>query len=166
MNVQDRIRRFIFPSLRPTFFIRLGCIALSSYLIFGYLLIPFHIRGNSMVPTYQDGAFNFCWRLRYLFSKPRRGDVVVIRFAGQKVMLLKRVVALEQEVVEFRNGRLFVNGEPIEEPYIRSPYNWNLSPRQVEPHCFYVVGDNRSGPIQNHSLGQVSLERILGSPLW
>jgi len=61
-----------------------------------------------MEPTYHDGGVNFCWRLRYLSSEPKKRDVVAVRFAGNKVMLLKRVIALEGEQVEFRNGKLFV----------------------------------------------------------
>ncbi len=159
-------RRFLFPSLTPSFLIRTACVALIAYLIFGHLLTPFRIIGYSMEPTYQNGEINFCWRLRYLFSKPNRGDIVVIRFAGKKVTLLKRVVALENEVIEFRNGKLFINGQELEEPYVRSSGNWNLSARQVEPDSVYVVGDNRSGPMQNHFFGQVIVTRILGSPLW
>lgn len=119
-----------------------------------------------MEPTYRSRGINFCWRLRYLFSKPKRHDVVVVRFAGSKVMLLKRIVGLEGERVEFRDGKLFVNGSPLEEPYVRHPCNWNLSPRKVDDHCVYVVGDNRSMPIENHYFGQASMERIMGGPLW
>ena len=79
-----------------------------------------------MEPTYRNGSFNFCWRLAYIFSEPERYDVVVIRFTGKKVMLLKRIVALDEEWVEFRSGKLFVNGKEIDEPYIRYPYKWNL----------------------------------------
>ncbi|MBM4277128.1 MAG: signal peptidase I [Deltaproteobacteria bacterium] len=166
MVVNKGIRQFLFPSLTHSFLIRAGCVALLAYLVFGHLLIPFRIKGHSMEPAYQNGEFNFCWRFRHLFSKPKRGDVVVIRFTGQRVMLLKRVVALEGEVVEFRDGRLFINGKKLDEPYIHKPYDWNLSPRQVESDSVYVVGDNRSGPMQNHFFGQASLSRILGDPLW
>ena len=166
MAINKGIRQFFFPSLTPAFLIRAGCIAFVAYLVFGHLLAPFRIKGHSMEPTYQNGEFNFCWRFRYLFSKPKRGDVVVIRFTGQRITLLKRVVALEKEEVEFRNGRLLINGKELDEPYIHYPYNWSLSARQVEPNSVYVVGDNRSGPMQNHFFGQASLPRILGGPLW
>lgn len=119
-----------------------------------------------MEPTYHDGGVNFCFKLRYLFSKPRRHDVVAVRFASNKVMLLKRVVALEGEWVEFRHGKLWVDGKEMDEPYVRYPCNWNLAPRQVEPDCIYVVGDNRNMPIENHYFGQASLKRIVGGPLW
>jgi signal peptidase I len=119
-----------------------------------------------MEPTYHNGGINFCWRLRYLFSKPKRYDVVVVRFAGNRVMLLKRVVALEGEQIEFRNGKLFVDGKQMDEPYVRYPCDWNLLPRQVEKDCIYVVGDNRNMPIENHHFGQVTLKRVVGVPLW
>ena len=166
MAVNKGTRQFFLPSLTPAFLIRAGCVALFAYLIFGHLLTPFRIKGHSMEPTYQNREFNFCWRIRYLFSTPKRGDVVVIRFTGQRVTLLKRVVALEGEEVEFRDGRLFINGKELNEPYIHTPYRWTLSPRRVEPNSVYVVGDNRSGLMQNHFFGQASLPRILGGPLW
>jgi signal peptidase I len=81
-------------------------------------------------------------------------------------MLLKRVVAQENEEVEFRDGKLFINGKEIEEPYVRYPCHWNLSPRRVEKDCVYVIGDNRSMPIENHLFGQASKSRLLGVPLW
>jgi len=166
MAVNKGTRQFFLPSLTLAFLIRAGCVALLAYLIFGHLLTPFRIKGHSMEPTYQNGEFNFCWRFRYLFSTPKRGDVVVIRFTGQRVTLLKRVVALEGEEVEFRDGRLFINGKECNEPYIHYPCHWTLSPRRVEPNSVYVVGDNRSGLMQNHFFGQASLPRILGGPLW
>jgi len=166
MATHHKIRQFFFPSLTPKFLIRVSLVAISAYLFFGYLCIPFTIQGISMEPTYHDGGFNFCWRLRTLFSEPRRFDVVAVRFAGNKVMLLKRVVALEDEQVEFRDGKLLIDGKEIEEPYIHYPCDWNLSPRRVEKGCVYVIGDNRGMPIENHHFGQTSKGRIMGTPLW
>jgi signal peptidase I len=119
-----------------------------------------------MAPTYMDGGFNFCFKLRYIFSKPERGDIVAIRLAGERVMLLKRVVALEGDVVEFRNGDLFVNEEKIDEVYARYPSDWNLAPRTVNEGHIYVVGDNRSVSINIHRFGQTPVDRVVGGPLW
>jgi signal peptidase I len=166
MTVNKKIRQFFLPSLTPKFLIRVCLVALSAYLFFGYLCIPFYIQGVSMEPTYHDGGVNFCWRVHYLFSEPKRYDVVAVRFAGSKVMLLKRVVAQEGEQVEFRDGKLFVDDKEMKEPYVRYPCNWNLLPRRVEKDCVYVMGDNRSMPIENHHFGQTSKSRIMGTPLW
>jgi signal peptidase I len=164
--VIQKIRQFFFPSLTRAFLLRVSIVAFSTYLFLGYLCTPIFVQGKSMEPTYHHRTFNFCWRLRYISSKPKRNDVVMVRFAGTRVMLLKRVVALEGEWVEFRKGRLHVDGREVHEPYVRYPGNWNLSPRQVEKDCVYVVGDNRSTPIEDHHFGQTPLRRIMGGPLW
>jgi signal peptidase I len=119
-----------------------------------------------MEPTYHDRSFNFCWRPGYAFSEPKRADVVLIRFAGHKVMLLKRVVASAGETVEFRDGRLFVDGRILSEPYVSFPCDWNMPPRRVEEGHVYVVGDNRSMSIERHYFGQAARNRIMGVPLW
>jgi signal peptidase I len=92
--------------------------------------------------------------------------VVAVRFAGSKIMLLKRVVALEGERVEFRHGKLFLNEKEMGEPYVRYPCQWNLPPRQVEKDHVYIVGDNRNMAIENHLFGQTTMKRIIGGPLW
>ena len=119
-----------------------------------------------MEPAYRDGEVNFIWRLGHTFSEPKRHDVVALRLAGPKVMLLKRVIALEGEWVEFREGKLVIDGKKMDEPYVRYPGNWNLSPRKVDKNSIYVAGDNRSVPIESHSFGQTSITRIVGVPLW
>ena len=119
-----------------------------------------------MEPTYHDGSFNFCWRLTYLLSEQKRYDVSLVRFEGRKVMLLKRIVALEGEEVEFRHGKLFVNGKALDEPYVRYPCTWNLPLRKVEKGHVYLVGDNRNMSIETHHFGQTSTKRIQGTVLW
>ena len=92
--------------------------------------------------------------------------MVVVRYAGNRVMLLKRIVALEGEHIEFRDGKLFVDEQIKEEPYIEYPHNWNLPPREVEKGNVYLVGDNRNVPMERHDFGQTSTLRIIGAPLW
>ena len=166
MSISSRIRKFILPSLTTAFLIRASLIAIFAYVFFGYICLPLRIKGSSMEPTYRNGGFNFCWTLHYVLSEPERHDVVAVRFAGNSVMLLKRVVALEGESLEFRSGRLFVEGKEIDEPYVRYPCDWNLPPQEVKKYFVYVVGDNRNVPIQNHVFGQTPIERIKGVPLW
>lgn len=164
-TTQAGVREFFLPKLTRGFFLRAAAVALVALAVFGLLLTPCVINGASMVPTYSEHGFNFCWRGRYWFSEPQRGDVVILRFQG-RVYYLKRVVAVAGDVVEFRSGKLFVNGEMQSEPYVRYFSSWELPPCKVEPgHC-YVVGDNRSQPIHDHVFGNVSVKRIVGAPLF
>ncbi len=160
------LKQLFFPAITKTFLIRIALVTATALILFGYVLTPFRISGRSMEPTYRDGSFNFCFRLHYLFSSPEREDVVTIHLAGESVMLLKRVVGLAGDVVEFRMGQLFVNGVKATEPYLEYPSDWNLPPRSVKPGYVYVVGDNRSVPIQTHQFGQTPVKRIVGVPLW
>jgi len=164
--LEEKIRRFLFPSLSKKFLIRVGVVALAAYIFFGHICIPLRIRGESMAPTYINGSFNFCWRVSYVFSKPQRFDVVAVRFAGTRIMLLKRIVALAGEQVEFKHGSLFVNGQKITEPHLHYPSDWILKPRTVAEGSVYVVGDNRSTSIRRHHFGQTPVERIMGKILW
>lgn len=160
------IRRFLFPRPDRRYLVRVLIVALTAFVIFKFVLIPFRISGDSMWPTYRNGGMNFCFTLAFLFSDPVRADVVTIRLAGNRAMLLKRIVALENDTVEFRDGRLLVNQQVVPEPYVSGPCDWNLPPRTVKPGHVYVVGDNRSVPMDRHHFGQTPVERIVGEPLW
>ena len=81
-------------------------------------------------------------------------------------MLLKRVIAVEGEKVEFVEGKLLVDGKKIDEPYMRHPYTWNLPARRVKKNFVYVVGDNRNVLMEKHHFGQTSIDRIAGKVLW
>jgi signal peptidase I len=162
MEISDKIRRFFFPSLNRRYLTRLIFLGLSCYLIFSYLLIPMRIQGYSMEPTYLNNSFAFCWRPQYFFSQIERFDVVTIRFTGKKLMLLKRVIALSGDTLEFREGILYINEKQIQEPYVQHRTPWNLAPRTIQPGHVYVVGDNRGTSMSRHRFGQVEVKRIIG----
>ncbi|WP_338032312.1 signal peptidase I [Desulfobulbus rhabdoformis] len=165
--MQDRLlRTFLLPKVNRAYLLRLLALVVGSVILFSQVLLPLRIQGHSMEPTYRDGTWNFCWRGRYLFHDPKPGDVVVIRFAGTRVNLLKRIVALSGETVAFQKGVLLVNGRAVNEPYLQDPLPWNLAPRTVEPGKVYVVGDNRRVPMEVHQFGQVNMQRIVGGLLW
>lgn len=160
------ISDIFFPKITKKYIIRVVCVIVLAYLFFSFLCIPLIIHGASMVPTYPSLGFNFCWTPKYLFSKPHRQDVVIVKFVGKKVMLLKRIVAFEGDTVEFKDGKLYINGVELYEPYVKYPCDWNLPERTVQKRHVYVVGDNRSMPIETHEFGETSIKRIAGGPLW
>ena len=162
MKSSERIRKFFFPTINRRFFLRILLVGGISWLIFSFLLIPLRIEGQSMAPTYKDGSFALCWRLRYFFTQPKREDVVTVRFAGKKVMLLKRIVGLPGDTVSFRDGELYINNTPPVEPYIKYKADWQLAERKVKPGHVYVIGDNRGSPMRQHKFGQVKNSRIIG----
>jgi len=135
--------------------------------ILGYKFTLLHIRveGISMLPTYQDGSAHFVNRVAYLWHEPRRGDVVSIRLAGIHLMYLKRVIGMPGETVAFVNGQVLINGQALDEPYEKLPCGWNLPPEKLGPDEYFVVGDNRSMPSENHTFGKVERNRIVGKAI-
>lgn len=166
MSVLDRVKHFFVPRLTSRYALRVLLVALTTFIVFRYVAAPFRIHGASMAPTYPSRGFTFGCRQPWLLSEPQRGDIVIIRFAGRNVALLKRIVALPGDKVAFQDGELYLNGNRMEEPYVEKTGDWNLKTRVVEPGHYYVVGDNRSGRMRDHVFGQVDRERIIGRPIW
>lgn len=156
---------FFFPRLRLGFFIRMAIVAVCAVIVFLFILMPCRINGGSMMPTYPEHGFTFCFKPRYWFSKPKLGDVVIIRY-HDKTYFLKRIIGVPGDTIEFRDGELFRNGKSVDEPYVKYISDWNLPPRKVDPGHYYVVGDNRSQEIGEHIFGSVRASRIVGSPIW
>jgi len=165
-NHPTRLKQFFLPRLSRAYALRLAAVTVCAFALFRFVLRPVWIRGGSMEPTHPSRGFNFCFCLRYRFAPPQAGDIVTVRIGQGSVMFLKRVVAVAGETVEFRCGRLFVDGVERPEPYVNFRGDWQLVPRRVRPGNVYVVGDNRGMPMRNHNFGQTSLERIVGGPLW
>ena len=159
------VNEFFMPKLTRAFWIRSISVALAAFVIFGFILRPCFIDGGSMLPNWPEKGFTFCFKWRYLFSPPKRGDVVVVHYSS-RIYFLKRVVGVPGDTVGFFKGRLIVNGKYVKEPYIKYVSTWNLPPRVVKPGHFYVVGDNRSQHISAHKFGQVRSSRIIGAPLF
>jgi len=142
--------------------------------VVGFKLSLVHVRvdGISMLPTCPDKSVYWVNRLAYLGHAPQRGDVVAIRFVQPDnaigrlepphVMLMKRVIGLPGETVSFVNGRALINGEVLDEPYETLECDWNCKPVTLGPDEYYVVGDNRSMPPEDHVHGVCQRNRIVG----
>jgi signal peptidase I len=142
--------------------------------VFKIMLVHVRVTGISMLPTCQDQSVYWVNRLAYLWHEPQRGDVVAIRFVPADdsisrlepphVMLLKRIIGLPGETVAFRDGHALINGKILDEPYESEDYPcyWNHEPVRVGPDQYYVVGDNRSMPWEDHTHGVYPRNRIVG----
>ena len=164
---RSALERFLFPRFTWKFLIRLVCVALVTFVFFRFLVIPAWTDGKSMIPTYAERQFLAINRMAFLRRPPQPGDVVAVRYIGEKVMFLKRVVAVEGQVVEFRQGWLYIDGRKCEAPWAHlTECNWELEPRLVGADEVYVIGDNRSMPMEQHIFGHVPVDKIVGKPLF
>jgi len=172
---------------RPRFtLVRIVVLAVVAFLVFGFILLPVRINGPSMLPTYRTGGVNMVNRFAFLRHEPRRGDVVTIRISGAEystrelfhdlrrvrldfrrlfrpsLMYMKRVVGLPGETIAFSGGKLFVDGQPLDEPYLKFSCYWERPPEKLGADQFFVVGDNRYMRMEDHTFGPAARARIVG----
>lgn len=147
--------------------VRIVVLVVTCLVVFKFVLLPIRVDGPSMLPTYREGSVNFVSRLAYLNREPKRGDVVAVRYSGQSIMLMKRIVGLPGETIEFVDGRILINGRFLSEPYLKYECDWMVKPDhfQLLDDEYYVVGDNRSMPFEDHKQGGARRERIVGKVL-
>ncbi len=134
----------------------------TAYIVFGFVLLPVRGAGVSMAPTIESGDLIFINRLAYRFREPRRGDIVAVRMAGRSVVYVKRLLALPGDRVKIDHSAVSINGALLEEPYARKRPDWRLDEAVLGPDQYFVVGDNRTMPMDLHDMGTVARERLIG----
>lgn len=154
-------------NLRRTL-IRAGVLVVLAVLVFRFVLAPLRLDGTSMEPTFLHGRVSVANRLAYMNEAPSRGDVVAVRMrdTGRSVFLLKRVVGLPGESIGFENGKVTVDGVRLKEDYLGYESDWNRAPVRCEANEYFVVGDNRSMPIGQHTFGRTTSSRIVGKVIF
>lgn len=121
------------------------------------------VYGSSMEPNLHTDQRLVVEKLSYRLHEPRRGDVVVLRMPERgPELLIKRVIALPGETIEISQGSVYVNGVPLQEPYLSRQTNGTYGPLQVPEGQLFVMGDNRGASNDSRVFGTVERARIVG----
>ena len=128
-----------------------------------YIVEPVWILGESMEPALHEGRIYLVNKISYRFREPKRGEVVSFRTTDDPpLFFVKRIVGLPGERIEMREGRLLVNSEPLDEPYTLRNKDWNLDLLDIEEGCVYMMGDNRTVPMDLQLSCEVSISNLKG----
>ena len=140
----------------------------SYYAISHFLLQSVEVVGSSMQPTLKEKGHYLLNRWTFRNREPKRNDVVVIRDPGDHGFSVKRVVAVEGESIHFKDGKVYVDGRELQEPYLLPGTHTFTYTRVHEQFItcgkgqYFVLGDNRLVSVDSRSYGPVSREDILG----
>lgn len=123
------------------------CAFVLAFVITHYVIIKAEVPTGSMIPTIQIDDRLIGNRLAYLFSSPKRGDIVIFPYPdNEQEIYIKRVIGLPGETIEIVDGVLYIDGAVYEEDYLNEPMEGSFGPFTVPEGHYFMMGDNR-----NHS---------------
>lgn len=136
-------------------------IVLMVVLIRTFIVTPIQVDGISMEPTLSD---NQILLLKKYEKNYKRFDIVVVKLPEEK--LIKRVIGLPGDTIEYKDNKLYVNGKYVKEPFQHGKtedFEYELDGKKKIPEGYYfVMGDNREHSVDSRIIGPVSKNKIVG----
>lgn len=122
------------------------------------------VNGSSMEPDLNDGQRIVVNKAVYYLQEPQRGDIIVFHppHNPRATPFIKRVIGLPGDTVEIKKGIVYINGYPLEEPYIKEEPTYTLSEKNITQNNYFVLGDNRNNTSDSHIWGNVPRPNIVG----
>ena len=129
-----------------------------------FIVTPIKVNGESMYPTLEEGDIMILNKTAYYFNKPKRFDIVVVDMPDE--YLIKRVIGLPGEQIEYKNNTLYVDGKKVKENFKHGKtddFNIKELGSDTVPEGYYLVmGDNRGNSLDSRELGFMKEEQLLG----
>lgn len=156
-----------------------------AFLLRTFVVEPRFIPSGSMEPTLLVNDRIIVEKISYLFNEPKRGQIIVFyppkspAIEDNTKAYIKRVIGLPGDRISIFNGKVFVNNNPLQEPYIAEPPKYVLPSQKqnleslsdsggeqaviiVPPNYYWVMGDNRNNSNDSHIWGFLPKQNIIG----
>lgn len=140
--------------------------AIISFILLNFVLQPCKVNGISMMPNLHDGDFGYSFIITKKLGL-KRFDTVVIKTDLNETdrLIVKRVIGLPNETVEFKNNKLYIDGQYYEEAFIDSSVVTKDFSAKLSEDEYYCLGDNRSISRDSRYYGPFKKDDILASHL-
>lgn len=132
-----------------------------------YVATVQQIVGPSMDPTFKDQDIVILNKFHYRLFEIKRFDIVSLKYEDTKY-LIKRVIGMPGEKVEYKNNILFINGKEIKEEFLSETVtteNFSLTSlgyERIPEKMYLVLGDNRENSLDSREIGLISEDEIMG----
>jgi signal peptidase I len=146
-----------------------------AFIVRSFFFSSYIVEGSSMTPTLQEGNLLIINKFGYQYGEITRFDVIVFH-ANKKEDYVKRVIGLPGDELSYQNGKLFINGTLVEEPFLkvygktfegdRLTENFTLldkTGKEIVPKGkLFVIGDNRLGSYDSRHFGFIDIDQVVG----
>jgi signal peptidase I len=142
--------------------------AVSVFIII-FVYQPVKVEGTSMMPGLDDQERIFINKFVYRWEPIERGDVVVFRYPGDPTKsYIKRVIGLAGDHIRIEEGRVYVNGDQLEEPYVLGYFRDDRTfPEITVPlHSYFVLGDHRNMSSDSRDFGAIPQTSVYGKAVF
>lgn len=126
----------------------------------------FQVEQFSMEPTLLPRDRVLVDKFTYRFRQPHRGDVIVLKYPlNQQRNYIKRIVALPGDKLQVKDGKLYVNGRRVAEPYLNGAPQGTYGPITVPGGSVFVMGDNRNNSEDSRAFGALKRNLVVGQAI-
>lgn len=144
-----------------------GLSVLSYLLVSRFVIQSVQVVGDSMSPTLINSGHYWLDRFSYVVGQPKQDDIVAVRDPQDNMLLVKRIIAVPGQTVCLQNGRVYVDGKLLPEPYLSpgtSTYAYDRNGNEFISFGdkYFVLGDNRNISLDSRVFGAVPRDDILG----